>query len=417
MGVASVFRQWLSTLGSRGYFLVIATAVLVVGVLAAVLGGAAARPVLGRCADITVFAGQGQAGNDPRGTPYDRFAGVIQKNIEKSFRSRVSLVSTQGSAFNVAALADLRPPGTSGPSSSSGASGASGAPSVLARCSLSIVGLATTMDAHKAVYQFEGWPVTTVRTVGPLWRDFIQVVVREPDPTNPLDRPVTRLADLCRPDRTVETGLKGSGTERTGTILFRHIPGCDPNHRPTLENKSLTGAIDAVRGSKADALLWVGGAPTPAIEHALAIKDKVKLTMLPLDPSLVAGIEADWQGKYGTLLAGSYQAGTLGQDDYPDIGPTPTISSSNAVLANQNADSDLVRFVAGLLVTHRAEFEFALWSDDHYKYLPRRQFDTVPTAIEKDPLYCVIRLHPAAADYYLKHLDLDLTRSCSKIQS
>ncbi len=381
-GCCSVSSAGSFSRGERGVYLAIGVAVVVVGMLAAVLGARtrpAAPRVLGRCPVIDIFAGQGGAAHDSTTTPYDEYADVISRNITQRFPgSVVNVVATQGSAFNVGVLADPK----------------------AATCWLSISGLSTAVDAHEAVYQFEGRPVTTVRTIGPLWLDFIQVVVRAPNPGSPDDRPVTALGDLCQQNRTLETGLVESGTERTGTILLRQLRAQIPDCNPTMAHSTLADAVDAVRSRRADALLWSGGAPTPTIADALKDPEGATLTLLPLGTDYLVRMQSEWDAKYPFLHGGDYRKWTLRRDDYTRIDATDTIASSNVVLANAKADGDLVTFVAGLLVDDRSEFEAALWKNDPHN----RHFLDLKTEIQDNKLYCAVQLHPSAAAYYWDHL-------------
>jgi hypothetical protein len=65
-------------------------------------------------------------------------------------------------------------------------------------------------------------------------------------------------------------------------------------------------------------------------------------------------------------------------------------------VVNETADPDLVSFVAEKLFSDRAPFEQALWDGtDDVRPLPdaRRMLTT-------SPLYCMVKLHAAAAAYY-----------------
>ncbi|WP_261561761.1 TAXI family TRAP transporter solute-binding subunit [Frankia tisae] len=378
----------LSARGGRGYYRAIGMTLVVVAALAVVLG-AQARPGsarrLGKCPVIDIFAGQGGSSVGARATPYDQYAAVIQRNIKRRYPgSAVYVVATPGSAFNVSALAD----------------------STASTCWLAFGGMGTSVDAAMAVYQFEGQRVTTVRTVGPLWLDFIQVVVRAPDGAYPNDRPMTELADLCQPNRVLETGPTSSGTERIGEILLHQLRSRSPTCNPQIRNSSLTDAVDAVRRGRADALLWSGGAPTTTIAAALRDPAGRTLTLLPLDEGYLKGMQIEWNNKYPALHGGDYRQWTLQRNDYAGLNPTYTIASSNVVLVNKAADANLVKFVADLLVTDRQEFEAALWGSDQ----KGRHFLDPKTEIEENQLYCTVTLHKAAADYYLSHLGFN--RSC-----
>lgn len=380
MSVVQAFRQ-----GNRAVSAVATAAVVVVVVLAAVLGmqvrpKAAAEPlVLGQCPEINIFAGQGK-------TPYDQYAAVIKRNITDRFPgSVVNPVPTQGSAFNVLVLADPN----------------------AARCWLSISGMNTAVDGSMGRYQFAGQPVTTVRAVGPLWLDFIQILIREPNPADPTDRPVTEFKDLCQPGRVLETGLPSSGTERTGQVLLRQLQARVPGCQPTMENNTLAGSIDAVKNGHADALLWNSSAPTPAISDALINPQGATLTLLPLDEGYLQGMQKEWDSVYGSKVSGPvYRAAAIQRNDYPRIDSTYAIGTANQVLANDQADPDLVGFVADLLVNHRGEFERELWGANQKD----RHFIDPAYEILQNPLYCFVTLHSAAATYYRDHLNI--TRTC-----
>ncbi|WP_175087864.1 TAXI family TRAP transporter solute-binding subunit, partial [Candidatus Frankia nodulisporulans] len=333
--------------GSLRYYQAIGVALVVVAALAVVLGAKVRSPDsarrLGGCAVIDIFAGQGGSSLGASSTPYDQYAAVIQKNIRRQYPgSAVDVVATPGSSFNVSALAD----------------------STASTCWLGFGGMGTAVDASKAVFQFEGQRVTTVRTVGPLWLDFIQVVVRVPDAAHPNDRPMTALADLCQPNRVLMTGPKSSGTSRTSEILLHQLQSRDPSCHPEIKNSTLADAVDAVRSERADALLWSGGAPTPTIDAALRDPVGRTLTLLALDEGYLKGMQIEWDNKYPALHGGDYRQWTLQRNDYAGLNPTYTIASSNVVLVNEKANDDLVTYVTDLLVNHRQEFEAALWGSE-----------------------------------------------------
>ncbi|WP_024800383.1 TAXI family TRAP transporter solute-binding subunit [Nocardia sp. BMG51109] len=89
-----------------------------------------------------------------------------------------------------------------------------------------------------------------------IYEDYLQLFVRR-------DSPVRTIADLR--GRRISLGALGSGGEFTGDRLMR-ASGLDPGADLDVIALPLPAAIAALENAEIDALLWVGGVPTPLLD-------------------------------------------------------------------------------------------------------------------------------------------------------
>ncbi|WP_308222786.1 serine/threonine-protein kinase [Frankia sp. AgPm24] len=312
---------------------------------------------LGACANVNIYTGQ-------HGTPYNAYGKELAARITKRYPgTTVDVLATNGTGDNLLRLQD--PAG--------------------ATCATAVVQLNTTVDARFGVNQFSNMPLTDLRTVGPLWFDLLHLIVRA-------DSPITTAAQLC--DRRISTGLKSSGTEQLGQVLFQNLLKCTPSK---VASDLPRGLADLAAG-RIDGLLWAGGAPTPQIVRALG--DGLRIRLLPLADELPA-MMANWDAAYRFRLGDRFIAGRVYESvpvtsgDYGDVPAVNTIGAPNGLVVDKGADPDLVAFAARTLDIHRADFERALWGADD-----GRQFRSVHDAISTSSLYCLVPLASAAEKYY-----------------
>ena len=346
---------------------------LAVGVTAVLWPEQQATPgagaVLGGCEYVTVVTGQDDS-------PYHRYGTALADRIHADYPGTTAVaMSSTGSAYN---LESLRSPTS-------------------ARCALSMVQFTTTVDARFGVLQFEGSAIDDVRSVGPVWFDLLHVVVRA-------DSDVRAASDLC--GATVATGLPQSGTFQIGEVLFRQVvreadaagqPVCQPDLRPRM----LADGLADLRDGRVDAVMWAGGSPTRQIRDAVG--DGLAVRLLPLD-GYADAMQDEWDAYYGGKLGDSFVDGpvysvqTIEPGDYGGTTPVATVAVPNGLAVNEQADPELVGYVAKALFEHRPELEAALWGAE--AVASGRTFLDAPGTVGTNPVYCLVPLHPAAAAYY-----------------
>jgi TRAP transporter TAXI family solute receptor len=320
------------------------------------------------CRSVQIFTGS-------VGSPYNQFANVLRERLQAGPEHfDVDVTQTAGSTANLYDLESADPP----------------------RCSLAIAQLNTTVDAAEGVNQFDpsrdGHRVSGLRTLGPVHRDLLHVIVRD-RPRRPGGRPVTRLADLCH--ASIAAGEKNSGTRQITEVLLRvGLPGC----QPVLEPANLDDGLRLLGAGGVDAVVWAGGPATRQIRAR--ISGGARLQLLDLSDQL-AGFTRDWNTFYGgrkDFFPGAvFGDGELGPADYPGIRPIHTITIPNGLIARDDTDPVLVRRATAVLFQHPEDFATALWQTNPAHH-------TIPDAlsVSEGPLFCSIPLHPAAAEYYLQ---------------
>jgi uncharacterized protein len=168
-----------------------------------------------------------------------------------------------------------------------------------------------------------GAPVPLL-AIGRVYENYMQLVVRAEDSA-------TGTADLA--GRPVSLGAVGSGAAVFGDRLLAAAGiAADVTRRP------LRDAVAALEAGSADALLWSGGVPTPALAE-LAARRPVRL--LPLAEHLPQ-LRARHGGVYGpvTVPAGAYGSG----------GPVPTVGVANLLVCTPELPAGTAGAVARTLV-------------------------------------------------------------------
>jgi TRAP transporter TAXI family solute receptor len=168
-----------------------------------------------------------------------------------------------------------------------------------------------------------GEPVP-LQAIGRVYENYMQLVVRAEDPA-------TSTADLA--GRPVSLGAVGSGAAVFGDRLLAAAGiAADVTRRP------LRDAVDALESGSADALLWSGGVPTPALAE-LAARRPVRL--LPLADHL-----PQLQSRHG----GVYGPATVPANAYGPAGPVPTVGVANLLVCTPGLPADTADAVARTLV-------------------------------------------------------------------
>lgn len=189
-----------------------------------------------------------------------------------------------------------------------------------------VLGLALTdvaLTARNGEDPF-GAPVP-LQAIGRVYENYMQLVVRAEDPA-------TGTADLA--GRPVSLGAVGSGAAVFGDrLLVAAGIAADVTRRPLRE------AVAALESGSADALLWSGGVPTPALAE-LAARRPVRL--LPLAEHLPQ-LRSRHGGVYGPV--------TVPADAYGPAAPVPTVGVANLIVCTPDLPAATASAVAHTLVT------------------------------------------------------------------
>ncbi len=193
----------------------------------------------------------------------------------------------------------------------------------------------TAWDAYKGNDKFKD-NAQPVRALAVFYPNHVQVVTVE-------GRGIDKLADLK--GKRISTGSPGSGTE---VVAFRILEalGLDKDKDVKRERLSIAESVNAMKDGKIDALVWVGGVPTPALTDLAATPNtKIKL----IDHSEVLD---KMKEKYGPLyvktkiLAKSYP----GQDK-----DNENIAVWNILVVNEKANEKVVYDIVKTMFEKKAE--------------------------------------------------------------
>ncbi|MEV1294406.1 TAXI family TRAP transporter solute-binding subunit [Pseudonocardia sp. NPDC049635] len=163
-----------------------------------------------------------------------------------------------------------------------------------------------------------------------LYTSTVQVVVRN-------DRAIGSLADLA--GKRVSTGSPRSGTEVVANRLLETA-----NVTAHAQRLDLGTSVDGLRDGSLDALIWVGGLPTPAlIDLFSSAGDQV--SMLDISATLPAM----------RRLNGAYEPGGVPAEVYGTGSSTPSIAVGNVLLARSDIDPALSCVVTRTLLENLDE--------------------------------------------------------------
>jgi TRAP transporter TAXI family solute receptor len=163
-----------------------------------------------------------------------------------------------------------------------------------------------------------------LQAIGRVYENYMQLVVRAEDPA-------TGTADLA--GHPVSLGAVGSGAAVFGDRLLAAAGiAADVTRRPLRE------AVAALESGSADALLWSGGVPTPALAE-LAVRRPIRL--LPLAAHLPP-LRSRHGGVYGPV--------TVPADAYGPAGPVPTVGVANLLVCTPALPEETAAAVARTLV-------------------------------------------------------------------
>ena len=187
---------------------------------------------------------------------------------------------------------------------------------------------------------------------------------------------IEKMADLK--GKRISTGSPGSGTE---VMAFRILEayGIDKDKDVKRERLSVAESVNALKDGKIDALIWVGGIPTPAITDLAATPNtKIKL----IDH---ADAVEKMRAKYGPL----YVKDKIAAKSYPGQDKDNTnLTVWNILVVNEKADEKIVYDIVKTMFEKKAEI-VAVHKDANYLALDNQLTGGSP-----------IPFHPGALRYF-----------------
>ena len=190
-------------------------------------------------------------------------------------------------------------------------------------------------DAYNGLDKFSGKKIP-LRTLAVFYPNRMHVVTVE-------GTVITRFADLK--GKRVSTGAPVSGTEVMSMRLLEAY-GLDPNKDVTRERLSVAESVNALKDGKIDALMWVGGVPTPSITDLAATPGK-KIRLIDHGD----GAE-NMRKKYGPI----YVKNKILANAYPgDDRDTTNVDVWNLLVVPEKADEQLVYNIVKTLFEKKEE--------------------------------------------------------------
>ena len=187
---------------------------------------------------------------------------------------------------------------------------------------------------------------------------------------------IEKMADLK--GKRISTGSPGSGTE---VMAFRILEayGIDKDKDVKRERLSVAESVNALKDGKIDALIWVGGIPTPAITDLAATPNtKIKL----IDH---ADAVDKMRAKYGPL----YVKDKIVAKAYPGQDKENTnIAVWNILVVNEKTDEKIVYDIVKTMFEKKAEI-VAVHKDASFLSLDNQLTGGSP-----------IPFHPGALKYF-----------------
>jgi TRAP transporter TAXI family solute receptor len=190
-------------------------------------------------------------------------------------------------------------------------------------------------DAYNGLEKFNGKKVP-LRTLAVFYPNRMHVVTVEGTGIN-------KFTDLK--GKRVSTGAPVSGTEVMSMRLLEAF-GLDPNKDVTRERLSIAESVNAMKDGKIDALMWVGGVPTPSITDLAATPGK-KIKLID------HGDGADnMRKKFGPI----YVKNKILANAYPgDDRDTTNVDVWNLLVVPEKADEQLVYNIVKTLFEKKDE--------------------------------------------------------------
>ena len=187
---------------------------------------------------------------------------------------------------------------------------------------------------------------------------------------------INTMADLK--GKRISTGSPGSGTE---VMAFRILEayGIDKDKDVKRERLSVAESVNALKDGKIDALIWVGGIPTPAITD-LAATPNTKIKLIDY-----ADAVDKMRAKYGPL----YVKDKIAAKSYPGQDKENTnLTVWNILVVNEKTDEKIVYDIVKTMFEKKAEI-VAVHKDASYLALDNQLTGGSP-----------IPFHPGALKYF-----------------
>jgi TRAP transporter TAXI family solute receptor len=226
----------------------------------------------------------------------------------------------------------------------------------------------TAWDAYQGLDKFKD-NKQGVRAIVVFYPNLTHVVTVE-------GKGIEKMADLK--GKRISTGSPGSGTE---VMAFRILEayGIDKDKDVKRERLSVAESVNALKDGKIDALIWVGGIPTPAITDLAATPNtKIKL----IDH---ADAVDKMRAKYGPL----YVKEKIVAKAYPGQEKENTnIAVWNILVVNEKTDEKVVYDIVKTMFEKKAEI-VAVHKDASFLALDNQMTGGSP-----------IPFHPGALKYF-----------------
>ena len=226
----------------------------------------------------------------------------------------------------------------------------------------------TAWDAYQGLDKFKD-NKQAVRAIVVFYPNLTHVVTVE-------GKGIEKMADLK--GKRISTGSPGSGTE---VMAFRILEayGIDKDKDVKRERLSVAESVNALKDGKIDALIWVGGIPTPAITDLAATPNtKIKL----IDH---ADAVDKMRAKYGPL----YVQDKIAAKSYPGQDKdSANLTVWNILVVNEKADEKVVYDIVKTMFEKKAEI-VAVHKDANYLALDNQLTGASP-----------IPFHPGALKYF-----------------
>lgn len=177
-------------------------------------------------------------------------------------------------------------------------------------------------DAYNGLEKFKDKKVG-LRTLVVFYPNRMQVVTVD-------GKGIEKFADLK--GKRISTGAPASGTEVMSMRLLE-AHGLDPNKDVTRERLSIGESVNALKDGKIDALMWVGGVPTPGLTDLAATPGK-KIKLIDHGD----GAEG-MRKKYGPI----YVKNRILANAYPgEPRETTNVDVWNLLVVPESADENLI---------------------------------------------------------------------------
>jgi TRAP transporter TAXI family solute receptor len=190
-------------------------------------------------------------------------------------------------------------------------------------------------DAYNGLEKFKDKKVP-LRTLVVFYPNRMQVATLE-------GKGIEKFADLK--GKRISTGAPASGTEVMSMRLLEAY-GIDPNKDVTRERLSVGESVSALKDGKIDALMWVGGVPTPGLTDLAATPGK-KIKLIDHGD----GAEG-MRKKYGPI----YVKNRILANAYPgETRETTNVDVWNLLVVPENSDEKLIYEITKTMFEKKAE--------------------------------------------------------------